>query len=248
MRMGGASIAALSSGRLAVCGGGGLVELSSSPGHDPFVRLATGTADSRGDAEVYHGRASRGIRAAAACRPGSTGGWVKGAGVVAAGGAEAQSGSKRGTGSCDASLCILSVRAEGIKLARSGANCRVNSMYFFALSKKSCGWAQRVASGAGVEGVVLRCERICEGLVGICLNCDLRDYVMGMINGGSVGADRGLRAWALGESQWDSCCRQPVGVVSLSDSLKCKRHVEMQERWTRVCESLCEIGQEILGA
>ena len=51
---------------------------------------------------------------------------------------------------------------------------------------------------------------------------------MGMIDGG--GADRGLRAWALGESQWDSCCRQPVGVVSLSDSLKCKGNVEMQER------------------
>ena len=47
---------------------------------------------------------------------------------------------------------------------------------------------------------------------------------MGMINGdsGGAGVDRGLRAWALGESQWDSCCRQPVGVVSLSDSLKCK--------------------------
>ena len=51
---------------------------------------------------------------------------MKGAGVVAAGGAEAQSGSKRGTGSCDALLCILSVREVSIKLARSGANCRVN--------------------------------------------------------------------------------------------------------------------------
>ena len=53
---------------------------------------------------------------------------------------------------------------------------------------------------------------------------------MGMINGGGAGADRGLRAWASGESQSGSCCRQPVGVVSLSDSLKCIRNVEMQER------------------
>ena len=37
-------------------------------------------------------------------------------------------------------------------------------------------------------------------MVDICLNCDLRDYVMGMING--AGADRGLRAWVAGESQW----------------------------------------------
>ena len=52
---------------------------------------------------------------------------VKAAGVVAAGGAQAQSGAKRGMNSCDALLCILSVRAESIKVARSGANCRVNS-------------------------------------------------------------------------------------------------------------------------
>ena len=60
-----------------------------------------------------------------------TGVWAKAAGVVAAGGALAQSGAKRGMNSCDALLCdpvgILSGRAEGIKLAQSGANCRVNS-------------------------------------------------------------------------------------------------------------------------
>ena len=58
-----------------------------------------------------------------------TGGWVKAAGVVAAGGsqAQAQSGSKRCMNSCDALLCILSVRAESIKVARSVAKCRVNS-------------------------------------------------------------------------------------------------------------------------
>ena len=56
-----------------------------------------------------------------------TGGWVKAAGVGAAGGALAQSGAKRCMNSCDALLCILSVRAEGIKVAQSGANCRVNS-------------------------------------------------------------------------------------------------------------------------
>ena len=38
-----------------------------------------------------------------------TGGWAKAAGVVAAGGALAQSGAKRGMNSCDALLCILSV-------------------------------------------------------------------------------------------------------------------------------------------
>ena len=47
--------------------------------------------------------------------------------MVAAGGAEAQSGSKRCMNSCDALLCILSVRAVSIKVTRSGANCRVNS-------------------------------------------------------------------------------------------------------------------------
>ena len=63
--------------------------------------------------------------------------------------------------------------------------------------------------------------------------------VMGMIDGG--GAGRGLRAWAAGGSQWDSCRRQPVGVVSLSDALKCKGNVEMDERYTRDCERMCEI-------
>ena len=55
-----------------------------------------------------------------------TGGWVKAAGVVAAGGAQAQSGSKRCMNSCDALLCILSVRAVSIKVARIAAKCRVN--------------------------------------------------------------------------------------------------------------------------
>ena len=56
-----------------------------------------------------------------------TGGWAKAARVVAAGGAQAQSGAKRCMNSCDALLCILSVRAESINVARSGANSRVNS-------------------------------------------------------------------------------------------------------------------------
>ena len=62
-----------------------------------------------------------------------TGGWVKAAGVVAAGGAQAQSGSKRCMNSCDALLCILSVRAVSIKVARSVANWR-EFMCFFDLS------------------------------------------------------------------------------------------------------------------
>ena len=39
--------------------------------------------------------------------PRETGGWAKAAGVVAAGGALAQSGAKRCMYSCDALLCIL---------------------------------------------------------------------------------------------------------------------------------------------
>ena len=77
-----------------------------------------------------------------------TGGWVKAAGVVAAGGAQAQSGSKCCMNSCDALHCILSVRAVSIKVARIGANCRVNSCVALLSPKKVCGWAQRVASGA----------------------------------------------------------------------------------------------------
>ena len=42
-----------------------------------------------------------------------TGGWAKAAGVVAAGGALAQSGAKRCMNSCDALLCILSVSCRG---------------------------------------------------------------------------------------------------------------------------------------
>ena len=44
-----------------------------------------------------------------------------------AGGAKAQRDAMRCMNSCDALLCILSVCAESIKVARSGANCRVNS-------------------------------------------------------------------------------------------------------------------------
>ena len=44
---------------------------------------------------------------------GETGGWAKAAGVVAAGGALAQSGAKRGMNSCEALLCILSVSCRG---------------------------------------------------------------------------------------------------------------------------------------
>ena len=44
---------------------------------------------------------------------GETGGWAKAAGVVAAGGALAQSGAKRCMYSCEALLCILSVSCRG---------------------------------------------------------------------------------------------------------------------------------------
>ena len=77
-----------------------------------------------------------------------TGGWMKAAGVVAAGGAQAQSGSKSCMNSCDALLCILSVRGVSIKVARTVAKCRVNSCVALLSPKKFCGWGQRVASGA----------------------------------------------------------------------------------------------------
>ena len=62
---------------------------------------------------------------------------MKAAGVVAAGGAQAQRDVKRCMSSCDALLCILSVRAVSIKLARSGAKCRVNSCVALLSLKKS---------------------------------------------------------------------------------------------------------------
>ena len=99
------------------------------------------------------------------CAPSSrqTGGWVKAAGVVAAGGAQAQSGSKRGMSSCDALLCILSVRAVSIKVARSGANCRVNSCVSL-LSEKNFADGRsvrrRVWGRYGLATVVVLSDRI----------------------------------------------------------------------------------------
>ena len=86
---------------------------------------------------------------------------MKAAGVGAAGGAQAQSGAKRGRNSCDALLCdpvgILTGRAEGIKLARSGANCRVNScaalrflQKFLRIGAACCaGWGTDAERGKG---------------------------------------------------------------------------------------------------
>ncbi len=83
-----------------------------------------------------------------------TGGWAKAARVVAA----AQRDAKRCMNSCDALLCILSVRAESIKLARSGANCRVNSCAaLLFLKKKLGGLAQRVAPAAALWS----CNQVC---------------------------------------------------------------------------------------
>ena len=90
-----------------------------------------------------------------------TGGWVKAAGVVAAGGAQAQSGSKRGMNSGDALLCILSVRGVSIELARSVANCRVNSCVSLLSLKETLrmGAERRVGCG-GV--VVLQLWLFCQ--------------------------------------------------------------------------------------
>ena len=96
---------------------------------------------------------------------GETGGWAKAAGVGAAGGALAQNGAKRCMYSCDDLLCILSGRAESIKVARSGANCRVNSCADLALSAISfCGLAQRVAPAAAALWSVqpsMFCKEVC---------------------------------------------------------------------------------------
>ena len=56
------------------------------------------------------------------------------------------------------------------------------------------------------------------GLVDNCLNCDLCDYVIEMIDG--TGADRGLCSRESGESQSDSARRQPADVTSLTSFSK----------------------------
>ena len=93
-----------------------------------------------------------------------TGGWMKAAGVVAAGGAQAQSvTSKRCMSSCDALLCILSVRAVSIKLARSGANCRVNSCVALLSPKNFADGrsvSRRVRRRYGLATVVVLSDRI----------------------------------------------------------------------------------------
>ena len=97
---------------------------------------------------------------------GETGGWAKAAGVVAAGGAQAQRNAKRCMNSCDALLCILSGRAESIKVARSGANCRVNSRAALLFLQKFLRiGAACCAGGGGV--MVLRPSMFCK-IVSVC--------------------------------------------------------------------------------
>ena len=87
---------------------------------------------------------------------------MKAAGVVAAGGAEAQSGSRRGMNSYDALLCILSVREVSIKLARSGANCRVNSCVSLLSEKNFADGGSVSRRVRGLKGL-LRQERSYQG-------------------------------------------------------------------------------------
>ena len=93
-----------------------------------------------------------------------TGGWVKAAGVVAAGGAQAQRDEKRCMNSCDALLCILSVRAESIRVARNVANCRVNScVALLSLKKKFADGrsvSRRVRRRYGLATVYVLSDRI----------------------------------------------------------------------------------------
>ena len=65
-----------------------------------------------------------------------TGGWAKAAGVVAAGGALAQSGAKRGMNSCNALLCILSISCRGGRRVSKWRELPREIVYCFALSAK----------------------------------------------------------------------------------------------------------------
>ena len=107
-----------------------------------------------------------------------TGGWAK-----AAGGAQAQSGAKRCMNSCDALLGILSVscrypvgilsvscrypvgilsgRAESIKVAQSGANCRVNSCAALLFLQKLLRIGAACRAGGG-GAMVLQPSRVCK--------------------------------------------------------------------------------------
>ena len=97
---------------------------------------------------------------------GETGGWAKAAGVVAAGGALAQRDAKGCMNSFDVLLCILSGRAEGIKVARSGANCRVNSCAALLFLQKFLRIGAACRAGCG--GVmVLQPSMVCKK-VSVC--------------------------------------------------------------------------------
>ena len=66
--------------------------------------------------------------------------------------------------SCDALLCILSVRAESIKVARSVANCRVNSCVSLLSLKRNIAdgrrASRRVRGRYGLATVVVLSDRI----------------------------------------------------------------------------------------
>ena len=89
-----------------------------------------------------------------------TGGWAKAARVVA----PAQRDAKRCMNSCDALLCILSVRAESIKVARSGANCRVNSCAALLFLQKFLRIGAACRAGWGGVMVLqpsMVCKKVC---------------------------------------------------------------------------------------
>ena len=87
------------------------------------------------------------------------------AGVVAAGGALAQRDAKRGMNSCDALLCILSGRAESIKVARSGATCRVNSWAALLFLQMFLRIGAACRAGCGV--MVVKPSMFCK-IVSVC--------------------------------------------------------------------------------
>ena len=198
-----------------------------------------------------------------------TGGWVKAAGVVAAGGAQAQSGSKCCMNSCDALLCILSVRTVSIKVARIGANCRVNSCVALLSPKKFCGWAQRVASGAAALwscncGCSVRQYTFVKVQRWSAVALVLRRWVQLIrwcrhLQGGKSRLGAELRiAYCVraGETatiqllHWPAACRFQTGLTleALLGRLKGMTGRRDTREITRDCEKMCEIGQEILGA
>ena len=188
---------------------------------------------------------------------------MKAAAAVAAGGAQPQSGSKRGMSSCDALLCILSVRAVSIKVARSGANCRVNSCVSL-LSEKNFADGRsvrrRVWGRYGLATVVVLSDSI---RLLRCRDGSLPPWSCGdgySLYGGAGSCKGEGAGWALncvlrkGRRDGHDTVVALAGSVPVSNGIDVRsifgavEGVDRQGGCTRDYERMCEIGQEILGA